>query len=240
MRPILRLEVHLPPLHPGQQAVAASTARFRVVVAGRRWGKTRLAATVAVAEALQGRRCWWVAPTFPLATIGWRMLRSLARQVPGAEVRESERIIALPGGGFVQCKSADNPDSLRGEGLDLAVIDETAYVAAEAWTEALRPALADRRGRALFISTPGGLNWFHDLYQAAVRDTTGEWAAWHFRTADNPHIATEELEAARRSMPSRAYEQEIEARFLTNGGAVFPRELLDAALSDDVPPLFGR
>ncbi len=92
------------------------------------------------------------------------MARHLARQIPNADPSESERLIVLPGGGEFQVKSADNPDSLRGAGLDGVVVDEAAYVKEEAWTEALRPALSDRRGWAMFISSPNGYNWFHTLF----------------------------------------------------------------------------
>jgi hypothetical protein len=96
-------------------------------------------------------------------------------------------LAALPGGGTVQVRSADNPDALRGEGLDFVVVDECAYVAEAAWQEALRPALSDRLGRAMFISTPAGRNWFWRHYQRGLEG--GDWQSWSFPTSDNLHAA---------------------------------------------------
>lgn len=195
--------------------MAASRARFKVLAAGRRWGKTSLGVTLGLRTGLEGGRAWWVAPTFPLAQVGWRVLKHLSRKIPRVEVREADRMVALPGGGEIQVKSADNPDSLRGAGLDGVVIDEAAYAKEEAWTESLRPALADRQGWALFISTPDGLNWFHRLYERAGR--LAGWQAWQCPTWENPRIAEEELEHARAQMGELVFRQEFAAEFLDFG-----------------------
>jgi len=88
----------------------------------------------------------------------------------GAEVRKVDRQIILPMGGEVTVRSADDPDSLRGEGLDFVVMDECAFMQENAWIEALRPALSDRQGRAMFISTPKGRNWFWRIWQRGLDD----------------------------------------------------------------------
>jgi predicted phage terminase large subunit-like protein len=204
-----------PPLHPGQLEVARHPARFKVLAAGRRWGKTSLGVERCFERSVRGGRAWWVAPTYPLASIGWKVARHLARQIPQAEAHESERLIEFPGHGEFQVKSADNPDSLRGAGLDGVVLDEAAYVKEEAWTEALRPALADRRGWALFISSPNGYNWFHTLFVAAA--TLDGWARWQRPTWDNPRIAQEELDHAREQMGELVFRQEFGAEFLDFG-----------------------
>ena len=209
-------------LHEGQQQVALSQARFKVLAAGRRWGKTRLATALCTGHALERRQAWWVAPTYPIATIGWRLLKELASQVPGWQKSEVERRIELPDGGIIQAKSADNPDSLRGEGLDFVVLDEAAFIKEEAWSQALRPALSDRQGRALFISTPRGRNWFFDLYNDA--QGREDWQAWQFPTSANPHIAPEEIESARSLLPALIFAQEYEAQFTSSFGAMFKRE----------------
>ena len=218
----MRLDVTLPRLHPGQVEVRDSPARFKVLASGRRWGKTRLATTLCIATAVQGGRAWWVAPTFPIASIGWRLLKTLGRQVPGAEIREVERRIALPGRGVVQAKSADNPDSLRGEGLDLVVMDEAAFIKEEAWVSSLRPALSDREGAALFISTPRGRNWFYYLWNEGQERE--DWASWRFPTAANPFISPDEIESARQLLPALIFAQEYEAAFTEHFGAMFKRE----------------
>jgi len=139
-------------------------------------------------------------------------------------------MVILPGGGFVAVRSADNPDSLRGEGLDYVVMDECAFMQKEAWTEAIRPALSDRLGKALFISTPKGRNWFWEAYQRGVREEEG-WASWTFPTVNNPYIAASEVEAARRDLPEIIYRQEYLAEFVDDQGGVFRRVQEAAILS---------
>lgn len=206
------IEVVFPALHAGQREVAKHPARFKVLAAGRRWRKTSLGVQLCLSTSLGGGRTWWVAPSYPMAAIGWRMARHLARQIPLAEIREAEKLIVFPTRGELQVKSADNPDSLRGSGLNGVVLDEAAYAQEAAWKEALRPALSDRQGWALFISTPSGLNWFHELYEQAA--TADGWACWQFPTWSNPHIAPEEIEAARRELGDVIFRQEYGAEFL--------------------------
>lgn len=217
----LEVELELPSLHPGQRIVRDSPARFRVLACGRRWGKTLLGVALCVEVAAKGGRAWWIAPTFPVASIGWRAIKHLVKQIPYSEIREGERIATLPGGGTIQVRSSDNPDSLRGEGLDLAVFDECAFMVEEAWTEAIRPALADRQGKALFISTPQGRNWFYRLW-ARGQEGDPEWQSWQFPTSANPHIDPIEIEAARQSVIARVFAQEWEADFSLSVGVFFP------------------
>ena len=188
--------------------------------------------------ALRGGRAWWVAPSYKLAAVGWRGVTLLARQIPGADVRQGDRIVQLSTGGTVQVRSADDPQSLRGEGLDFVVLDECAYMRAEAWTEALRPALSDRQGGALFISTPRGLNWFRALWLRGQDRSQNDWRSWTFKTSDNPFIAPEEIEAARGDLLSRIFKQEYEADFLEdNPGALWKRAWLDAGRVLQAPEL---
>jgi phage terminase large subunit-like protein len=181
--------------HPGQALVHSHPARFKVLACGRRWGKTRQGVNEAYDVAANGGRAWWVAPNYKMSEVGWRPLRRIGQKI-GAEIRRVDRQILLPNGGEVVVRSADDPQSLRGEGLDLVVIDECAYVAEQAWTEALRPSLSDRQGSAIFISTPKRRNWFFRLFQQGLEDG-GEWMAWQFPTAANPYIDPAEIEAAR-------------------------------------------
>jgi phage terminase large subunit-like protein len=147
-------------------------------------------------------------------------------------------MVTLPGGGFVAVRSADNPDSLRGEGLDFVVMDECAFMQREAWTEAIRPALSDRLGKALFISTPKGRNWFWENYQRGINGEEG-WAAWTFPTVNNPYIAASEVEAARRDLPEIIYRQEYLAEFVDDQGGVF-RRVQEAAILEPQDPQAGR
>ena len=234
--PTLTLE--LPRLHRGQRAIFDDPHRFKAVSAGRRFGKTKLGALMCFAVAAQRGRAWWVAPTFGIAQIGWRMMRQLAAQVPGVTIRESERMITLPTGGTVQIKSADNPDSLRGEGLDFVVLDECAFLKPETWTEVLRPALADKQGGALFISTPKGRNWFWNIHQRANYDAA--WKSFHFTSYDNPFVAKSELDATKEQLPERVFRQEILAEFLEDGGGVFRGVRAAATAEAQASRMHGR
>jgi phage FluMu gp28-like protein len=186
-----------------------------------------LGALLCLEVGLRRGRAWWVAPSYKMAFVGWRLVTQLAAQIPGAEIRKQDQMVMLPGGGSVQIRSADNPQSLRGEGLDFLVMDECAFIPEAAWTEALRPALSDRLGGALFISTPKGRNWFWRMFVRGQEDGD-EWTSWQFPTSTNPYIAHSEIEAARLSLPERIFRQEYLAEFIDDAGGVF-RRVLDAA-----------
>ncbi len=197
-----------------------------MLACGRRWGKTRLGAALCLESALQGGAAWWVAPTYKVAAVGWRQLKGLAQQIPGTEIREGDRKANLPGKGWFQVRSADDPDSLRGEGLNRVVMDECAFTAEAAWAEAIRPALSDREGDALFISTPKGHNWFWRLYTKGEAGAEG-WQSWRFPSLSNPFLKAAEVEAARQDLPERVFQQEYLAEFLDDAGGVF-RGVVDA------------
>jgi len=191
-----------------------------------------------VAGALQGGRYWWVAPSYKMGAVGWRGLQQLTAQIPGIVKSESERMVTMPGGGTVQVRSADDPQSLRGDGLDGVITDECAYTRREAWEEALRPALSDRRGWALFISTPHGVNFFRELWLRGQDAAFPDWQSWSFKTSDNPFIDKAEIEAARLTMSSRVFRQEYEADFLSdNPGALWRRQWIDDARVLEAPQL---
>jgi hypothetical protein len=175
---------------------------------------------MAVHHALDGQRVWWVAPTYHLAFHPWRTFK---RRLAAEWVSKSEydRHIELPGGGSITVKTADNPDGLRGVGLDLLIVDEAAFIAEEAWVAALRPSLSDRNGSALIISTPRGRNWFFHAFMRGRDPSNGLWQSWQHPTAENHAIAPAELDEARTLLPQRIFEQEYEAQFLPDGGTVF-------------------
>lgn len=221
------MKIQLPPLHPLQQAVAEDATRFKVVCCGRRWGKTYFAAAYALTHAMRGRLVWWVAPTYAQSGVGWRLLRLLVQMVPGGAEHRAERYLALPGGGTIWFKTADDPDKLRGESLGACVIDEAAFCPEAVWTDALRPALSDQQGEALFISTPNRAgDWFHRAFQEGESDAT-DWRSWHFPTSSSPFIPAKEIEAARRSLPALVFQREYLAEFVTAAGARVRREWLE-------------
>jgi len=179
------------------------------------------------------RVCWlvWVAPSFPIASMIWRDLKHALRDAWSAK-NEVDRRIELGSGGSISVRSADNPDSLRGVGLDGVVIDEAAFCQQETWTEAMRPALADKQGWAMFISTPCGQNWFFDLWNRA--QTTDGMEAWQRPTSDNPIIPPSELEAAKLELGPFTFSQEFDAQFVSPEGALFKRddiEIIDSRVT---------
>lgn len=217
------LTITLPPLHPTQQTIAKDPTRFKVVCCGRRWGKTLLAMTMLLRDALKGKRLWHVAPSYKQTLEGWEYLQRLVSQMPRgvAKVHLSELLVSFVGGGSIQMRTADNPNNLRGAGLDGVVLDEAATIKPEAWDLVLRPALADKQGWALFISTPQHFNWFYDLFEKGQGEDA-DWASWQKPTWDNPFIPETEISAAQRDMESADFDQEFGASFTAVGGAIFP------------------
>lgn len=208
--------------HPAQKQVHTSAARFRVLSAGRRFGKTRLGVMECLDTASHGGIAWWIAPTYKVAQVGWKPLSRMARAIPGTTVKLADMEVQLSNGGTVAVRSADSPGGLRGEGLDFVVFDECAFMREEAWTEEIRPALSDKLGRALFISTPKGRNWFWSIYQRGINGEKG-WASFTYKTTDNPYIPSSEVEDARKDIPELVFQQEYEAAFVDMEGSVFRR-----------------
>jgi predicted phage terminase large subunit-like protein len=217
----MRVTANLPPMHKAQAAIHNSKARFRVAACGRRFGKSMLAACECLDVAARRGRAWWVAPSYPIAAVGWRALTTLAGQIPGTETRLGDRMIMFPGGGFTQVRTADAEGGNRGEGLDFIVVDEAAHTRRllDMWQQELRPALSDRQGRALFISTPKGYNDFYELFK---RDDP-EWESFQFPTSANPYIDKLEIEKARAELPALVFRQEYLAEFVQLLGAMFQR-----------------
>ena len=214
-------KVKLPTLHSGQLAVAQSNKRFKVLVAGRRWGKTRLGVWLCIAKATQGKRAWWVAPTYAMALEGWKELRTLGVDY-GFTINESQKTLYTTTGGSVTVRSADNPDRLRGAGLDFIVLDECAFIKENVWREVLRATLTERQGGALFISTPRGFNWFKRLYDDSVN--YDDWERWQLPTETNPFVPKAELDIAKTEIGSYLYSQEYEAQFVEAKGGLIHRE----------------
>jgi len=215
-------------LHQAQLEIFNSPARFKVVSAGRRFGKSRLAAWILLIKALQSdsKDVFYIGPTFQQAKdIMWDMLKEVGDGLI-ADVYVNTARITLTNGRKIHLKGSDRPDSLRGVGLAYVVMDEYASMRPEVWEQIIRPTLADVKGGALFIGTPAGKNHFYDLYMDAEKDDTGEWESFSFNSTDNPYIPNEEIEAARRSMSSMAFRQEFEASFETFTGGIFKEEWL--------------
>jgi len=213
-------------LHDKQLEIFNATERFKVVAAGRRFGKSRLAAWTLIIEALKSKDkdVFYVAPTFQQAKdILWSLLKEIGHEVIKA-AHENTAVITLINGRKIYLKGSDRPDTLRGVGLAYVVIDEYADMKPQVFEQIIRPALADVRGGALFIGTPKGRNHFYEMFKYAEVKKDPEWRAFHYTSFDNPLLHKDEIEAARLSMSSFAFKQEFLAAFEAASSDLFKEE----------------
>jgi phage terminase large subunit-like protein len=223
-------------LLPWQQEVWNDPTRFKVIAAGRRTGKSRLAAWYLIVEALQSEKghVWYVAPTQQQARdIMWQQLLELAHPViTGSHVNNMQ--VKLINGSTISLKGADRPETMRGVALKFLVLDEYADIKPQVFEQILRPALADLKGKTVFIGTPKGRNHFYDMYkqgQSEVKD----WKSWHFTSLDNPLLDPEEIEVAKSSMSSFAFRQEFMASFEAPQSELFKESWIQICDEDDEP-----
>ena len=216
-------EVVLPKRHAGQIQVAQESKRFNVLACGRRWGKTKYGCDVAAEEMLDARHVGWFAPTSDYYYQAWETLCDWLYPVIERKSEQTKRLDLKTGGTVKLWSIHDKADAGRGEKYHKVIVDEAAMVPhlKKWWNEAGRATLADYGGTADFLSTPKGLNGFYELYQLGLDPHETEWACWQMPTRANPHIDPDEIEAMRRGMPERVFEQEVMAQFLEDGSGVF-------------------
>ena len=232
-------------LRYAQGEVFQSEARFRVLVAGRRFGKSYLSCIELLRGAINkpGETFFYCAPTYRMAKdIAWKTMKQLVPQAWVKSKNESDLKIELRNGSMIELKGTENAMALRGRSLSGCVLDEAAFMDAAVWFEVLRPALADKQGWALFISTPEGTaSWFFDLYCYAgeQQDEDNDWARWSYTTIEGGNVPPEEVEAARSQLDPRTFRQEFEASFENLSGLVainFSEENIDKKVTD-IPQL---
>ena len=220
---------------PLQLEIHNSLKRFNVLVCHRRFGKTVLSINQLIKSALTCQlpnpRCSYIAPLFAQAkTVAWDYLKHFTACIPDIQKNEAELRVDLPNGARISLYGADNPDRLRGLYHDDVVLDEYADMSPRVWSEAIRPALADRAGRATFIGTPKGRNQFWEVYDAATRDPV--WYAALYKASQTKIIPDYELDDARKSMSEDQYQQEFECSFQAALiGAYYSKEIVE--LEDD-------
>lgn len=230
-------------IHEGQADILLSDARFRIVACGRRWGKTVTCAKEtrdALATHADGWLAWWVAPTYQQAEIGLRTLLDETPEEFVASVNRSKLRVEATTGAVVEFKSADKPDNLRGEGVDLLVADEAAEIDQYAYENALRPTLTDSEdSRMIAISTPKGRGWFFEFFQRGRSEDWPEYEAFQGPTTENPFINQSDVDTAERELPERVFRQEYLAEFVDETGGVFEDlddHLFTAAYALPLPP----
>jgi predicted phage terminase large subunit-like protein len=225
-------------LLPWQQEVFGDTTRFKIVAAGRRTGKSRLAAWMLIINALQTEKghVFYVAPTQGQARdIMWSTLLELGHGViKGAHINNLQ--ITLINGATISLKGGDRPETMRGVSLKFLVLDEYADIKPAVWEQILRPALADQKGSAIFIGTPMGRNHFYELYKYAEMGDDATYKAWHFTSYDNPLLDPEEIDVAKKSMSSYAFRQEFMASFEAAGSEMFKEDWVKV---EDDPQIEG-
>lgn len=231
-------------LHESQLEIFESDARFKVVAAGRRFGKSHYAAVELIVHGLQSENwagkdvqsaeIYYIAPTFEQGKkIMWPKLKELAKYKKDGGVIEStlENVgqLTLVNGRRISIRGADRPDTLRGIGLSYCVMDEYAFMKPDVWEVIIRPALADFKGEALFIGTPEGKNHFYDLWNNAMtKDSWRDdgWRAWQYESLKNPMLDPDEIRAAISSsnMTVAQARQEFGASFNSGGGIILKEE----------------
>ncbi len=222
-----------------QNDVFHHDARFKMLAAGRRFGKTHLSLVQLIVWGAQkaGSLNWYLAPTYRAAkSIAWRQLKAMVPKELFADKNEVDLSIELINGSRIELKGGDRYDSLRGNSLSNVILDEAAYIPPDCWEMVIRPALADQRGNAIFISTPCGYNHFHEWYEQA--GTEPDWQTFSYNTIEGGNVPPEEVELARRTLDERTFKQEFLASFETFSGRVFP-EFDDANIADDIADTGG-
>jgi len=227
-----QIELILPVLHPGQQQIVDEARRFNVLACGRRFGKTKLGIDLVIDRALDGYPVGWFSPTYRMLGEVWKEIVETTKPIQTRVAKQEHRIELLTGG-VIDCWSLDAADSVRGRKYARVIIDEAAMVPdlGDSWQAAIRPTLTDYTGDAFLLSTPKGVNFFHECYSRGVDPAQPDWNGWHAPTTANPYIDPAEVEAARLELPEQIFRQEYLAEFLQNEGAVFRN--IDACLHAD-------
>lgn len=209
----------------GQQKILDSQARFRTLAAGRRWGKTMVAAHEIVKRANKPNQViWWIANTYKNTSRGYKevvkQLPSSWLAKPAPSYTSTNKILQLKNGTVIEFYSGGSPDSLAGEGVDFVVVDEAALIPDNVWQQLIRPTLMDTGGEAFIISTPRGHNWFWTMYKLG-QEGNPEYASWQMPQTANPYIPQSETDSAEAELPKIIFEQEIMAKFLAAGASIF-------------------
>jgi len=210
-------------LTPQQEAIDAITTRFKVIKAGRRFGKTRYALYWQLKKCLgmPSEDHWYLAPTYRMAyDIAWRELLRMVPQELVIDCNKRDFTIEFCNHARMMLKSSDNEDSLRGRRIGSIVIDEAAYHKPHIFSEVIRPMLADLRAPGLFISTPKR-GWFTKLYDYAASDKDPEYSAFHYTIYDNPHISREEILQIKNTTSQHVWEREYLAEEVNEFGQVY-------------------
>lgn len=233
----ISLTHHIPAPHPKQAEIRDHPAQFKVVACGRQVGKTHLGGQEAGDGLVNQQRVLLSSTSQDQSDIFWEYMTTwFAEPIQDGLIYKNEgRRILKYRDGLVRVKTGRDPDILRGGHWDKIIFDECAWLHPDAWNKVGLPMLATTNGTALFLSSPKRRNWFWELYNKAVADTTGAWAAWNFSTHENPFVTQAALDILTANMTEDDYKQEILAMFLEGEGSVFRRIDEQATLQPRAP-----
>jgi len=231
------MQIELPEAHTNQQAILDDSTRFRVVLCGRRFGKSELAQIEIILAAFKGQQVAYITPTYQLARTFFAKLIQL---IP-FESNKSDLIIQFPNGGSIEFYTGERLDNLRGRKFHFIVIDEASFIPnlEEGWQNSIRPTLTDYKGRALFLSTPRGKNYFYSLF---MKDGTPDWKSFKFTTYDNPYIDKSEVDEAKNLLPHPVFQQEYMANPMENAANPFGTDKIKTCikqLSNETTAYYG-
>ena len=206
-----------------QKEVINNKKRFRVLISGRRFGKTFVAINeLARFARYPNKKVWYVAPTYRQAkAICWMDLIAKLRKYHWVKhVNNSDLTVTLRNNSLISLRGADNEQSLRGVGLDFLVMDEFADIDKMAWYEVLRPTLSDTQGHALFCGTPRGFgNWAYELY--SQKQNNSEWESFKYTTVEGGQVPKQEIDQAELDLDERTFQQEYLASFVNYAGMIY-------------------
>lgn len=218
----MRVEVTLKKPHAAQQAVLNSTARFRVMMCGRRFGKSLISQDISIDHGINKEYVAYITPTYQLGKI---FFQEIIKALPQEIYRKSEAdlVINFITGGSIRFFTGERLDAMRGLKFHLVIIDEASYIPnlQDGWNNSIRSTLTDFRGKAIFLSTPKGRNFFYSLY---MKTDEPDWESFKFTTYDNPHIDPTEIDAAKAQLPHSVFEQEYMANPMENAANPFGAE----------------
>lgn len=237
------VEVRLHKLHPGQRKIAEDPTRFRVVMCGRRFGKSALGIREACNAAIAGHPVGWFAPSYKLALEAWRELVDRLKPIT-ARLSEQDKRLELVTGGIIEVWTLDTPDPARGRKYALIIIDEAGIARdlLDVWQQAIRPTLVDLGGRALILGTPKGRRHGFVVMFNRGQGEDVDWKAFRASTLENPYIPKEEVDAARKELPPEIFAQEFEGIPTDDGANPFGIEAVRECVgpqSNYPPVIYG-
>ena len=211
------------PLSKPQKNVIKDDSRFRVLITGRRFGKTFVAINeIAKFASIPNKKIWYVAPSYRQAkAICWGVLKEkMIYHKWVKSINHSDLTLTLKNNSQITLRGSDNESSLRGVGLNFLILDEFQDINKTAWYEVLRPTLSDTEGHALFCGTPRGFgNWSYDLYK--MGENNKDWKRFQYTTLEGEQVSEDEIEQAKQDLDLRTFQQEYEATFVNYSGMIY-------------------